>query len=115
MQALVDERITNKRAAALLYEHQIAANNVRHSTFGAPGQEMVIQLPDPPKNRWSHCYPIRKGRWRNAFHVSTGIPKRRALRNLSRIGFQEFMSLALLAFSGFSLMLSITTSVPYTD
>jgi hypothetical protein len=37
MQALVDERITNKRAAALLYEHQIAANNVRHSTFGAPG------------------------------------------------------------------------------
>lgn len=48
MQALVDGRITEKHAAALLYGHQIAANNVRHTTFGE-GDSFVVQLDYPPK------------------------------------------------------------------
>jgi hypothetical protein len=61
MQALVDERITNKRAAALLYEHQIAANNVRH-TFGAPGQAYVRGLDDPSQKTGADGFVVRSGR-----------------------------------------------------
>jgi len=49
MQALVDDRITEKRAAALLYGHQIAANNVRHTTFTEAVEAIVVEL--EPQNK----------------------------------------------------------------
>lgn len=48
MQALVDDRITEKRAAALLYGHQIAANNVRHTTFTEAVEGILVEL-EPEK------------------------------------------------------------------
>ncbi|MGE5204329.1 MAG: hypothetical protein ACM3SW_02200 [Actinomycetota bacterium] len=48
MQALVDDRITEKRAAALLYGHQIAANNVRLTTFTEAVEGILVEL-EPQK------------------------------------------------------------------
>jgi hypothetical protein len=57
--ALIDDEISEKKAGLLLYSLQIAASNVKNTTFSDDQKEVVTEMPEEPaisEDQWPKTY-----------------------------------------------------------
>jgi hypothetical protein len=47
--ALIDDEISEKKAALLLYSLQMASSNLKHTTFASSGEKATVEMTEPPR------------------------------------------------------------------
>jgi hypothetical protein len=63
--ALIDDEISEKKAALLLYSLQMASSNLKHTSFAKAGEKATVEMTEPPRGGTSRVKPA-SGNWQLA-------------------------------------------------